>query len=240
MDDVCCAVKPEDVLPFFRHINSIHSSIQFTREGEDLSCRLPFLDVLMQREENGTISTTVYRKPTHTDCYLDFASHHPIVHKAAVVRTPFSRAATVSFCAVLLRDEHAYIKHTLGANHYPMPFVRSYCHSYSGPQQNTSPLRWSVVILYVRGLSEGIERILSSADVRVVFQPHSSLRQELVYPKDPEPTLQKANVVYRIPCTSCSSVYVGQMNRTLEARLKEHKATVKHARTSLSAVADHV
>ena len=38
VDDVCFAVKPEDVLPFFRHINSIHSSIQFTREGEDLSC----------------------------------------------------------------------------------------------------------------------------------------------------------------------------------------------------------
>ena len=53
MDDVCCAVKPEDVLPFFRHINSVHSSIQFTREREDLSRRLPFLDVLMQREEDG-------------------------------------------------------------------------------------------------------------------------------------------------------------------------------------------
>ena len=97
-----------------------------------------------------------------------------------------------------------------------------------------------MVIPYVRGLSEGIKRILPSADVRVVFQSHSSLRQELVHPKDPVPTLQKANVVYRIPCTSCSSVYVGQTSRTLEARLKEHKAAVKHARTSLSTVANYV
>ena len=76
--------------------------------------------------------------------------------------------------------------------------------------------------------------------MRVVFRPHSSLRQELVHPKDPVPTLQKANVVYRIPCTSCSSVYVGQTSRSLEARLKEHKVAVKHAKTSLSEVADHV
>ena len=130
---------------------------------------------------------------------MDFAFHHPIVHKAAVVRTLFSRAATVSFCAVSLPDEHAYIKRTLGANHYPVAFVHSYSHSYSGPRQNTSPPRRSVVIPYVRGLSEGIKRILSSADVRVVFRQHSSLRQELVHPKDPVPTFLKANVVYRIP-----------------------------------------
>ena len=35
-------------------------------------------------------------------------------------------------------------------------------------------------------------------------------------------------------------MYVGQTSRTLEARLKEHKAAAKHVRTSLSAVADHV
>ena len=96
-----------------------------------------------------------------------------------------------------------------------MPFVRGYSRSYSGPRQNTSLLRRSMVIPYVRGLSEGIKRILSSADVRVVFRPHSSLRQEPVHPKDPVPTLQKANVVHRIPCTSCSSVCVGQTSRTL-------------------------
>ena len=60
------------------------------------------------------------RSDTAQEDYLDFASHHPIVHKAAVVRTLFSRAATVSSCAVSLRDEHAHIKHTLGANHYPV------------------------------------------------------------------------------------------------------------------------
>ena len=47
---------------------------------------MPFLDVLLMREEDGTVSTLVYRKPTHTDQYLAFESHHPMAHKRAVVR----------------------------------------------------------------------------------------------------------------------------------------------------------
>ena len=67
--------------------------------------------------------------------------------------------------------------------------------------------RRSVAILYVIVFLGGIRHVLSL--VGVVFSPHS-LRQET----DSVPTLCKANVVCWIPCTSCSSVYVGQVGRT--------------------------
>ena len=60
IDDVCCAVKEEDVIPFLQHINSIHPSIQFTHELEDDDRCLPFLDVLLYRSEDGSVSTSVY------------------------------------------------------------------------------------------------------------------------------------------------------------------------------------
>ena len=47
--------------------------------------KLPFLDVLLQRDLDGSILTMVYRKSTHTNRYLDFASHHPIAYKIVVV-----------------------------------------------------------------------------------------------------------------------------------------------------------
>ena len=59
-------------------LNSFHdhlNSIQFTKE-EEVDGKIPFLDVLVVRKTGG-ISTTVYRKPTHTNRYIHYSSHHP-------------------------------------------------------------------------------------------------------------------------------------------------------------------
>lgn len=43
--------------------------------------QLPFLDVLVTKEEDGTLGHTVYRKPTNTNRYLnaDLDSHHHVI-----------------------------------------------------------------------------------------------------------------------------------------------------------------
>ena len=77
-------------------------------------------------------------------------------------------------------------------------------------------------------------------NVRVLFRPHTTLKQLLVKVKDPTPHMQRSNVVYRIPCRDCPQVYIGQTSRLLKTRINEHKAAVKHARTEESAVDEHV
>ena len=56
--------------------------------------RQAFLDVLMLHQPDGSSQTSVYRKGTHTNCYmyLDYDSHHPLSHKKSVVGTqsPYS------------------------------------------------------------------------------------------------------------------------------------------------------
>ena len=54
--------------------------------------QLPFLDLLLNRTENGGLKLQIYMKPTHTDQYLNFSSHHPIEHKLSVVRTLLERS----------------------------------------------------------------------------------------------------------------------------------------------------
>ena len=54
--------------------------------------RNKFLDLNVSRGVQGNLETNVYRKPTHTDKYLAFDSHHPICHKKSVAKNLHRRA----------------------------------------------------------------------------------------------------------------------------------------------------
>ena len=49
-------------------------AIKFTVEGNQENGTVPFLDTLVKPEAGETLSITVYRKPTHTDQYLQWDS----------------------------------------------------------------------------------------------------------------------------------------------------------------------
>ena len=74
----------EHVQILLDHVNSNRPSIQFTMEKEQDN-KLPFLDVLVTRTEQG-FRSSVYRKSTYTGQYLNFNSHHPYTVKKGIVR----------------------------------------------------------------------------------------------------------------------------------------------------------
>ena len=79
---------------FLEHLNGLHSSIQFTIEPER-NGSISFLDVEVSRREDGSLAWRVYRKPTHTDRYLNSASfHHPKI-KSSVNRALIRRAYNI-------------------------------------------------------------------------------------------------------------------------------------------------
>ena len=76
---------------FLRHLNSQQPTIHFTMEIEKDNT-IPFLDTSVSRDSNGLLTTTVYRKPTHTDQYLAYDSHHPQSVKRGIVNCLYDRA----------------------------------------------------------------------------------------------------------------------------------------------------
>ena len=74
VDDIYSIYKRTHLENCFHHINNLHQNIKFTME-EESNGGLAFLDTLL-KQNNGEISVLVYRKPTHTDQYLDYSSHH--------------------------------------------------------------------------------------------------------------------------------------------------------------------
>ena len=65
--------------------------MQFTIETEN-NRKLSFLDVLITRVEDEKLEFTVYRKPTHTDRYLQRTSNPHLRQKRGIIKTLVERA----------------------------------------------------------------------------------------------------------------------------------------------------
>ena len=112
VDDTFVIIEKEHEDYFFEHFNLINPSIQFTKEIES-NCQLPFLDVLVLRDSSGYLNTSVYRKPTHTNQYLNFGSNHPLPTHIGVARTLFDRASNIVKDQDQLQKEKQHIKTSL-------------------------------------------------------------------------------------------------------------------------------
>ena len=90
VDDTFTALPQEQIQLFHDNLNLIEPTIQFTI-GTEVEGTLPFLDIRVTHHADGSLATSVFRKKTHTDRYLDFDSH-PLAHKIAVARMLLTRA----------------------------------------------------------------------------------------------------------------------------------------------------
>lgn len=93
-DDTFTIMKKTYVELFSDHLNQVNHNIKFTREEEDHG-KIEFLDSDIKRCNDSHLELSVYRKPTHTDQYLNFHSHHPLNQKLGVVRTLLHRCNTI-------------------------------------------------------------------------------------------------------------------------------------------------
>ena len=91
VDDTFTILDRENVDDFLQHLNNQQPSIRFTMETEKDN-KLAFLDTAVLREPDGRLTTSVYRKPTHTDQYLAYDSHHPQLVKRSIVKCLYERA----------------------------------------------------------------------------------------------------------------------------------------------------
>lgn len=68
-----------------------------------------FLDGMIFVNNDSTLMAQAYRKPTHTDDFLQSDSFHPHIHKILVMRTLQCRADTVFSKPALAHEEEGHI-----------------------------------------------------------------------------------------------------------------------------------
>lgn len=226
---------------FLDHLNRQHPDILFTMEIEQ-ECALPFLDVLVTRKPDGRLGHSVYRKPTHTDRYLNAASHHHPAQKFSVINSLVHRAVKVSE-PDHLPAELNHVRRTLSDNGFRHKDVEKVIKRHLLPtpkvaSNDTSTTGNTVAYLpYVYGVTDKIGRILKKENIKTVFKPLAKIKDILPSPKDKFSSLNSKGV-YKIPC-SCGLVYIGETGRSVKTRLTEHERCIRTGHFSNSAVAEH-
>ena len=75
-------------------------------------------------DEYEQVVRQVYRKPTHTNRYVQFTSDHPTSVKSGVIDCLVQRATIVSSNDELLEKELDTIREAMEQNNYPKHFVK--------------------------------------------------------------------------------------------------------------------
>ncbi|MEL7308443.1 MAG: reverse transcriptase domain-containing protein [Pseudomonadota bacterium] len=248
-DDTFVLVRSrENVDEFLSILNSIHPNLSFTCEFQSERGDLPFLDVLVGRDECGKAITSVYHKPTWTGLYLNFHSFVPLRYKSGLVRTLFNRADKI--CSVsTLSTERDLLFNVLKENGYPSDFIVKHSRPPSPKTPNFGPECKDVYLKIpftgdalsssiCKRVFQSVKDAFPAANPRFVF----ATRRIPIRPlKDSVAALGKSHVVYKF-CCDCGSSYVGRTERRVTTRIKEHLPRWIHTsrKTSTSSICKHV
>ena len=236
VDDVFSIIPKGNWVILLQYLNSIDPHIKFTIEQPNAEGGIPFLDTF-PKPKGEKIAVAVYRKPTHTDRYLDFNSSHPVSAKRAVVRALMDRAENVCSDPEILANEIDHLNKVLHYNNYPQWMIKQ-----RGKMEKQDPLihpetgneiqkRFYISVPYFPGLSESFKKIFKYTPVQVCFKGVNTLKSMLMHPKDKVPNDQKKDLVYHWECKAdgCKSSYIGETSRALGERVKEHSKSTTSA-----------
>ena len=163
-------------------------------------------------QSDGSIKTTVYRKPTHTDMYLHWDSYHHLSAKYSVINTLRHRTNTVCSTKQLLIEEEDHLYNALGRCKYPLwAWNRSNTNKKkkSNNQGNKNTKKSYIVVPYMKTC----KNIFRKYGVEVYFRGGSTIRDLLVHPKDRDTILKKSGVIYLYRCgrVDCGEEYIGEL-----------------------------
>ena len=188
VDDTFVIHKEANKQGFLQHINSVDPAIEFKVEANKEDGSIPFLDTIVKPEVNSSLSITVYRKPTHTDQYLQWDSHHNLSAKFSVINTLSYRVQTVCSNPELLKKEKEHLRKALTKCKYPKWALDKVEKRLNKPsseandgvsnQGTNSTLaatrevksKGHIVIPYTQGLCESIKKICGRYGIQTHFK----------------------------------------------------------------------
>ena len=175
-------------------------------------------------QPDGSLLTSVYRKPTHTDQYLQWNSHHYLSAKFSVINTLKHRAKTVCSNQHLQKEDKDHLNKALERCKYPEWTLsrvnikqKKMTNTNQGTINNTDKAgnnsKPYIVVPYSQVMGRSCKNICRKHGVEPSW-----------YTPKIDTILQKSGVIYRFRCgkVDCNEEYIGESGRTFAQRFREH------------------
>ena len=117
------------------------------------------------------------------------------------------------------QEEQEHLKKTFKKNGYSSKDINQALRTKTKQKTEKEKPAGTVLLPYQSSTSHKISRFLSRHNIKTIHVP-TKKTCHLLRPVKDDPGLQLPGV-YNIPC-ECGKMYIGQTNRTIEARRKEH------------------
>ena len=257
VDDIFTYADPKYILNIITALNGFHPNIKFKYEFEK-DRKIPFLDVLIIRTEENQIETTVYRKPTNTNIYVNWNSYAPINWKYVTAQILIKRAYSICSTENLLEKELAFIEDVLCRyNNYPVTFVRRIvkkeevtAKKRAVPSENNAinheqkslhlhlPYGGVIGEKLVTKVKKIVKNNIPNTVMRSTYNSERLSSRFTI--KDPTKFEHRHNVTYYAKCgkKACKENYTGQTKRRMQERIIDHNRRdtnshlLKHAKAT--------
>lgn len=230
------------------YLNTLAPKLKFTLEIEQDN-RINFLDLTLEKNNN-KFDYKIYRKPTTSDQTIHFSSFHPYSQKMAAYNSLVYRLLKVPLSTSNYENELKIIKHIATANGYRSNLIDKLVAKKRDKIRNTGnneqPINNNesmnsskfVCVEYSHNIDHGLKKTLNNQNIKLTFRTTNKIRN-ILQPKTTNNDKYRRSGVYRIKCSDCTSVYVGQTGRAFKTRYKEHYPAPKTTKQK-SSFAQHL
>jgi hypothetical protein len=239
VDDTILAIPMDKIDIVIREFNNFHPKLKFTYEME-VDGKIPFLDTIIRRNKDGTLSTTWYQKPTASNRTLNYLSCTPTRYKRNTELNMIHKIESIS-SPEFINENLEKMREILKKNNYPKYFINKIINDYynkkrreentniqqENPRDNTENAKY-LKFEYIPHLSRKIEELFKNIEnSKIVFYNNKRIHNLFTRVKDKDPVPIQSNLIYKINCKTCTGCYIGQTRQYLKERVSQHRGDCK-------------
>ncbi|XP_062698654.1 uncharacterized protein LOC134284184 [Aedes albopictus] len=241
VDDLVTAMPLDQLQHVLDVFNSYDIHIQFTHELE-VENQLPYLDMLLIRQNNQTVKTQWYQKPIASGRFLNYLSFHPLKQKLNMAKN-FAKRVHLLSTDLDMQTKQVIVEDNLKLNGYPTSLRKRIANRMNERENSstvgTQPIQHAIgsqpteehlehtyrSIPYIKHLSERVDRAIGREypNIKLAKYNINTVGNLFSRIKDPIALDDQNNVVYHIPCSNCPACYIGMTKNRLKTRISGHR-----------------